>query len=666
MMEKRLTVNEKWPVRMVSALLVFVLLGGWSAAGAATDGDGTAERIAPMVVTATRTATGLADVGGNAVTVITAADIAARKMVTVEEVLKAVPGLHVVANGGLGTSTSVFLRGADAKNTLVLVDGVMFNDPSDPNRAANLANLTVDNIERIEVVRGALSTLYGSNATAGVINIITRRGHGTPTLDAGAEGGTYDTWRVYGSSSGDVGDRLRYAVAAAYIDTGGFSTADDDNRRIPRAGNTDEDDGWKNTTVSGAVEFDLTSAVRLSAMARYIDSELEEDDYNWNGYVGDRFDTVGWDQVAAPDGRTARRTENEQVFARVAAEVRFLDDRLVTRTVYQVSRQDRRSYDNDGRDLYDYDGMTHELSWQGDCHYHERHVFSLGAGYFYEEMESGSSGFAERDADIGSIWVQDQWNPVSGLVVVAGARLDDHDRFGSEVTWRLAPAYTLVRTGTTFKASYGTGYRAPSLYELYSDYGNDNLDAETSEGWDVGIEQILLENRLTCGLTYFELDFDDRIDYDFLTWKYAQMDGKTETRGIEFCAEYVPFPFLDLAFNYTYTDTRDPAGGRLTRRPLNRAFASARGHFLAGRGQVNLDVLWVDERAPSDSAADLDGNPVHRLDAYTVVNLAAHYDVNEHLQIYGRVENLFDEYYEEAWSYATPGLSAYAGAKVRW
>jgi vitamin B12 transporter len=647
---------------MAMVIFMCVAQGGVPVAFAAADGG----RLEPMVVTATRTAVAPGEVGGNAVTVITADEIAARRMTTVEEVLKSVPGLHVVANGGPGTSTSVFLRGADAKNTLVLVDGVMFNDPSNPTRSADLANLTVDNIERIEVVRGALSTLYGSNATAGVVNIITRRGRGKPTVDTGAEGGAYDTWRVYGNSSGSLRDRLRYAVGVSRTETDGFSTADDDNHRIPRAGNTDEDDGWENTTLSGSVEFDLLPTVMLSAMMRYIDSEVDEDDYNWNGYVGDRFDTVGWDQVAAPDGATKRRTEHEQVFARAACEAHLLDDLLVSRLAYQLGSQDRQSYDNDGFDLYDYDGMTHEITWQGDFYYRDRHVLSLGAGYFYEEMKSRSSGFPENDANITSAWVQDQWTPVSGLVVVAGARLDDHDRFGSETTWRLAPAYTMARTGTTFKASYGTGYRAPSLYELYSDYGNENLDAETSEGWDVGIEQGLLDRRLTCGLTYFEMDFDDRIDYDFLTWKYSQMPGTTETRGIEFFVDYTPVSFLDLAFNYTYTDTEDPDGGRLTRRPLNRVFASARWRCLNDRGQVNLDMLWVDDRAASESAGDLNGDRVGTLDAYTVVNLAAHYDVNEHLRLYGRIDNLFDEYYEEAWSYATPGLSAYAGAKLHW
>jgi vitamin B12 transporter len=171
-----------------------------------------------VVVTATRTPTTLERIGGSSVTVITAEDIEAKKYLNIKDIIKGAPNIDVVSNGGIGSSTSVFMRGADSKNTLILIDGIMVNDPSSIDRSANIANFTVDNIERIEIVRGPLSVLYGSNATAGVINIITKKGSGKPSYYAGAEGGSFNTWKAYGGTDGSF-DKFNYSLAASYIDS---------------------------------------------------------------------------------------------------------------------------------------------------------------------------------------------------------------------------------------------------------------------------------------------------------------------------------------------------------------------------------------------------------------------------------------------------------------
>ncbi|MBU4263395.1 MAG: TonB-dependent receptor [Proteobacteria bacterium] len=639
--------------KSILAAAVLLAMIDCGAAGA----DETAAVLDEVVVTATRTDAQSGTIGGTTVTVITQEEIAARKQTTVEEVLKGTPGLDVAANGGPGTNTSIFLRGADAKNTLILVDGIMFNDPSAANRNANIANLTTDNIERIEIVRGPMSVLYGSNATAGVINIITKKGKGAPQSSVGIEGGSYDTWKVYGGSSGSL-ERLGYSFNVSHIDSNGFSIADDDNERIPHAGNTSEDDGWENSTVSGRVGYGLTPDFDLIATMRYMDSEREDDDYA-SGYTGDRFSS--WPYVAEPYGSKKSHTDTEQYLGRIDAKNRFWDGLLDSNLYYQLSRHDRVNYDNDGVESYDYLGKTQEAGWQGTFVVSQTNDLTLGASFYEEKMESDSSAISEQESETSSVWAQEQLALSDSLDLVAGLRYDDHDRFGGKTTYRVAPSY-LTGFGTLFKASFATGFRAPSLYELYSSYGNVNLSPEKSRGWDAGLEQELGGGKVRCGITYFDLTFEDRIAYDYLTSQYQQAAGNTKTKGVETFVQWQAGENLSLSANYTYTDTKDQDDKRLARRPMHKVGGGAQ--YRHNKARYNLDLYWVGERDESSFAMDSNGNAVETLDSYTVVNLAASYDLTQKVQLYGRIDNLFDEEYEEAWSYATPGLSAYAGVRV--
>jgi vitamin B12 transporter len=613
-----------------------------------------------MVVTATRTESLLGKVGGTSVTIINAEDIEAKQQTTVEEILKGVPGIDIVATGGPGTAATVFTRGADSKNTLILVDGIMFNDPSDSSRGANLANITVDNIERIEVVKGPLSVLYGSNATAGVINIITKKGNTKPLFYAGAEGGSYNTWKIFGGASGTV-DRFNYSLSASQIKTDGFSTANDDNDQIPHSGNTSEDDGWENMTLSGKIGFDITPDFDVTAVLRYIDSEAKTDDFG-PGYTGDSFGP--WPLYSPlPHGSKEQKYENEQVFGKVNVHNYFFDRFFSSTLSYQLSDQESQNYDNDGNKSYDYEGQTREAAWQGELNFSSINLLSFGASYFKEEMESKSDNITGKGSDTNSFWIQDQWFAGEGIDLVAGLRYDDHSIFGGETTWRFAPSYTISQTLTTLKASYGTGFRAPSLYELYSPfYGSETLQPEESKGWDIGFEQGLANNKIKLGLTYFDMIFENRIGFDMTTWKYNQLAGDTKVNGIEAFVKWMPYSDLDFMLNYTYNETKDPDGKPLVRRPENKLHFNTRYHLFT-KAMLNLDVFWVDDRHANSGAKDLNGNSIKTLDSYTLVNVSASYDITNCIQVYGRIDNVFDTEYEEAWGYATPGVSAYAGIK---
>ena len=648
-------------MRILLRLFVCLMFMGFSSVSQAEDPKVVMEE---MVVTATRTEASLGKVGGSAVTVITAEDIQAKGQTSVEAVLKGVPGIDVAALGGPGTQTSVFIRGADSKNTLVLIDGMMYNDPSSSNRGADLGNLTADNIERVEIVRGPQSVLYGSNATAGVINIITKTGQGKPKIYAGAEAGSYNTWKTYGGASGAL-DKFNFSFSASRTETDGFSAADADNNQIPQAGNTDEEDAWKNTTLSAKLGFDISRNFKIRTVMRYLDSESDVDDSNFAGYAND--------SNAGPNAPTLARIEKDERYGKVEV-LNFFMDRFIETQIYaQRTDQTRDAFkNNDGSFDYSFDSGTTEYGFQGSLNF-ENDIVTVGTTFFKESYESDTS--AEKTAETKSYWAQNQLFLGDAFDIVAGFRVDDHEKFGTETTYRIAPAYTIVQTGTTIKGTYGTGFRAPSLYELFSDPnaawfylgGNQNLEPETSKGWDVGVEQQLLDNRVKIGMTYFETRFENRIAYvtNPLTWMgtYEQQDGISKTTGLESFVNWKAAENLDLQLNHTYSHARDHNDARMTRRPLNRINVNVKYRPLE-KLALNVDARWVDDRDTITSAKDANGNRVYTLDDYTLVNLSATYDICSAFQIYGRIDNLFDEFYEEAWSYGTPGLSGYAGFRV--
>jgi len=266
-----------------------------------------------------------------------------------------------------------------------------------------------------------------------------------------------------------------------------------------------------------------------------------------------------------------------------------------------------------------------------------------------------------------SVFAQDQINLWDCYFLTLGVRWDDHEEFGSETTFRITQAFLLRDWGTKFKASYGTGFRAPSLYELYAPpfwgmpVGNQNLDPEESKGFDIGIEQSLFDNRLTFGITYFYNDFDDLIDF---TWTDGYLNiNDAKTRGIESFIKIDPLEGLSLSLNYTYTDTEDDEGRRLLRRPLHKIGFNTFYKFH-DRSKLNLHILYVGEK--DDSYWDPTTFTSRRVvtDDYVVVNLSGSFDLSEHLQLIGRIDNLFDEDYYECYGYGTAGFSAYGGLKI--
>lgn len=591
-----------------------------------------------VVVTATRIQTPTEEVGSS-IAVITAEDIEAKGYATVDEVLRGSLGIDVFVTGGPGQSSSTFVRGANSYQTLVLIDGVEMNEPSGINRGFNFANLTIDNIERIEVLRGPQSPLYGADAMGGVINVITKRGEGPPRFFLGGEGGSFNTWREFaGAQAGSK--KYNFSIEASHSSSDGFSAADDN---LP--GN-DEVDKWENTSTSARVGFVLSDNIDLDFIGRFQDGRTHLD--NGGGPYQDADDYS---------------VNERKIFTKAQANI-FAFDGLWEQTLAYGWADHQRDYKDDPwSGDYSYDGKKHEVSWQNNFYLHETNTLTLGLEYEREEMDD--HGDLDVSAHTKSIFVQDQIKLGGFSFTTFGVRHDDHENFGGEATYRITQAFLLRNWGTKLKGSYGTGFRAPSLNELYyvnpwgGPGGNPDLDPEKSTGWDAGIEQSLFKNRLNIGITYFHNNFDDLIVWDN---GYNNVD-KAETGGIESFAVITLSDDLVLGLNYTYTDTEDNDGRRLLRRPLHKIGFNTKYRFLE-RATANLDVFYVGERDDSywDAMTFTTRDVV--LDDYVLVNLAASFDIYDYLTIFGRIENLFDEEYYESYGYGTPGLSAYGGVKI--
>ncbi len=592
----------------------------------------------PVVVTATRTATPLSQLGSS-VTVITADEIEAKQQTQVLDVLRDIPGVNIVQTGNTGGAVSIYLRGTDTKHTLVMIDGVEFRDIAGFG-GADIANLSTNDIERIEVVRGAQSVLYGSDAIGGVINIITKQGSKQPSGYASVEGGSYRTFtEKAGFSVGS--DTTSAALYLSRTDTDGFSTANE------KDGNS-EADGYDNTSASFRLGITPSQAVQWNIILRSTEASYDYDssayDLATGGYI-----PVDGDNVQDVDEKMAR----------VEGTFSFLNERWKT-TVGSAISSTKRNYDEEYVDS-EYNGTLTKFDLQNTFRVNAMHTLIFGAetenerfDYYYDA--SADPAYPYTDAADGhsrtnAVYVQEQLT-AGAFSTALGVRYDHHAEFGGQTTWRVAPTYRIAATNTRLKGSVGTGFKAPTLFQLYSTYGNKDLDAEKSFGWDAGLEQSFFDSSLIVDIAYFYNNVDDYIDYNDLTFTYGNI-AKLKARGIESSLEWLPCEYFDMKIGYTYTDAQDADGKRIDRRPLHKASIDI-NLYPVDKVVVNLNTIYASARE--------DGSET--LAAYTLVNLAASYQYRPNLKLFARVDNLFDEDYEEVAGYGTAGLSAYAGVKL--
>lgn len=594
-------------------------------------------QLGEVVVTATRDEVPIEQVGSS-ISVITAKEIEQQQKRTVADALRMLPGLDVKSSNGPGSVTEISVRGAQSYHTLVLVDGIEVNDPSDPHSGFNFANLTTDNIERIEVLSGPQSTLYGSHAIGGVINIITKRGDGNLKGFLSLEGGSHYTAKESTGISGST-KMLQYSFNLSRLDTNGISAANS------KYGNP-ENDPYQNTTVSAKLGVSPLSNLDFDVVLRYSRSRADLDSLS--------TDALGY--YIKTDQFFLRTEGNYSLFNN------FWDQKL------GISFNDSKRDYSDG---YYYNGQNFKFDWQHVLHLHKTNDFTVGAER--KDEYAKTDGMDEKHAATTSAYLQDQIKLFDSWFTTLGVRVDDHNQFGTEATYRFTTAYLIKESKSKIRGSFGTGFRAPSLYELHAPPyiflpwvnfvgGNPNLKPEKSTGWDIGIEQNLPIIKTTLSGAWFRNDYKDLISYVPGAVSYYDNTDKAHSQGFEFTAALQAIDELAFKATYTYTETKDDTvgssthGKQLPYRPKNKLTFDANYSFLK-KANVNLGLVYVGTRY-ADTAN------TQKMKDYLLVNLAGSYDVTQNLQLFGRVDNLFDRQYEEVAGYGTPGIGAYGGVKV--
>lgn len=609
-----------------------------------------------VVITATRTKANTIELA-NSISVIDSTQISNSNANNVFDLLKNETGISFTRQGGTGTLSNIFLRGANSSHTLVLIDGVEVNLTNDPSGVYDFSALPIDNIDRIEVLRGPQSTLYGSDALAGVINIITKKGNGAPKFSLLAEGGTYNTYKTQLGLTGSV-QKLNYSVALSRTGSDGFSNASE------KYGNK-EKDGYTFNNLSSILGYNISENTEVNFYTRFTKSKSDYDQFG--GAYGDDPTYV---------------FNQEEFSVRGEGKLKLLDGNWNQKIGLSFIRNVRKySYDTSSASIYYshslYDGRKYKLDWQNDFALDKNNLLTAGLEYESEETSSEyyafnylllpdyASIFPKKDSRTLGVYIQDNFQAGKRFFSTAGIRLDNHNQFGSQITYRVAPAFMIWETDTKFKATAGTGFKSPSLFYLYDPiYGNKNLNPEKSIGFDFGIEQYLFKQGISLGATYFYNKFTDMFGFDYLTFKTININ-KAVTKGAEIYLHAKPFDQLELKANYTYTDAKDMSpnssdyGKKLLRRPESKLGFYTSYSFIP-KANINAEVIWVGVRE------DIDFSTFQRVDlkSYVLINLAAHYDVLKFLRLNFRVENLLDTDYEEVFGYGTAGLSFYGGIKL--
>ncbi len=619
-------------------LLLFVF--GTSIRGVAADDDD----LAAVVITATRIPTPISQIASS-VTIITAEDIAIKQERTLPDVLRDVPGLNVVQTGGPGGQTSVFMRGTNSNHTKVLIDGIDVGDPSNSTGAFDFGQLLTQDIERVEVLRGPQSGLYGSDAIGGVINIITRKGTGPLQFTGLIEGGSFSTFNQAAAISGSA-DAFHYSVNLTHLHAGATPVTPLELLPPGQKRNDDYDDNFGLSTKLG---YEVTPNFDFGLVARYTSIELRT--------TSDGFDPSTFTFVPEAQQTVAK---TDAYYGRLSAHYLSFEGAFEQTLGFAYTRDRTSTLQPQSPEALN-SGERKKIDWQGNIKAAAGESVVLGAEYERDEISEPisadthiASGYAELQSQLGEHWF-------SALNV----RYDDNNRFGSKATYRFAPAYVLSESGTKLKASIGTGFKAPTLSELFQDFppfffANPNLKPETSTGWDAGVEQGFAKDTLRIGATYFYNRISNLITVDPVSFSTYANVGRATTKGVESFIDYKMGQQFTLRLDYTYTQaTDDETDQELLRRPKNKANADLSWR-PTGVWLVNLNVLWVGSWADGTRTTF---SPVEA-PGYTTVNLAVTYDLNRHLSLFGRINNLLDRHYEDPSGFLQPPIGAFVGLRA--
>jgi vitamin B12 transporter len=596
---------------------------------------------------------------GNSVTVLTDEDIKQSQATVASDLLQQTPGITVARTGGVGQPTSVFIRGAEGDQTVVVIDGVKMTDPSLPAGGFDFENLLIGDISRIEILRGAQSTLYGSDAIGGVINIVTADPTGRAAGSASLEGGSHDT----GAGTlaiGGVADALMWRVAGNYYGTSGIPTFDQylGGRR---------DGASQIAGGAGQLRYELTPNLELDL----------------RGYVvSARTDFDGYDTPTGTFGDDSEYGKTQQGIGYAGLSWSSPGHTLTNRLSVQYTGSETREYDPNAPANFGYPttetyygfGRNIREEYQGTWQFSSAGQLVFGAQNEHSTINSTSPFPPNINAGvvIDSGYVQAQYEVLTGLTLTAGGRYDHHDVYGGHGTGQFAAAWLLPDQSTVLRASFGQGFKAPSLYQLYSSFGNPALQPETANSWDASIEHHAIQDRLVVSAGYFQRTSNDLIGFfDCSTpsplcatepFGYYANIARSLAHGVELVGSLKPTDTLTITTNYTWTHTEDRSPG-----------SSTYGNELPRRpgeaGNAALTYLWPMRLSTalalrySGPSFDDAANQI-RLGGYVLLDVRASLPVGKHFDAYARIENLTDHHYETAYQYGTLGRSAYIGGRA--
>jgi vitamin B12 transporter len=591
-----------------------------------------------IVVSANRTPTAAAATGAS-VSVLTESDLVADGRPFVLEPLSTVPGVTIQQNGPPGTLSGFAIRGAPQQYVRVQVDGIEISDPTGPQVTPYLQGLLVDDISRIEVLKGSQSALYGAQAVAGVIDITSPRAT-EPGLAARylLEGGSHATFRGALGLTG-LGERGDFALTLARLKTDGFSAAEEAD------GNT-EADGYDGTRVSGNGTLYVSDTVSLFGSAFYQD---ESGDFDGTGFPPSTFD--------APNTFDSHSWGARAGVNLLAAGI----EHTIALSYYDTHRHSESLDPVFGPFTFITDGSRERAEYLGAKTLSPQVSLQFGADY---TRESSKTNLVARESawDAGA-FVQTDWTPSEAVTINAALRQDQHSEFGGHTTGRLTGAWT-VGAATVLRASLGTGFLPPSIFQLFDPQsGNPDLDPETSTSADVGVTQGFAGGRGTASATLFWLEIEDLIEFvgndvppNF--GRYEQTDGTSKSQGLELSAGWALTEALTLTGGYTYTDAKLPSGARRDRIPRHVLNAALDG---AVTERINLGLGlqyfgdYYDATGPQDTAGFARD--------FFVVNARVGYEITEQAELYLRAENLTDAQYQTARGYSTSDQAVYFGIR---
>ena len=583
------------------------------------------------ITSATKSEQKLKDVTAN-VDVITAQEIEDRKFKTVIEALNSLSGVSISSNGGVGQTGSIYLRGMDTHRVLILVDGVRFNDITSPKGSANIEHLMINDIERIEVIKGAQSSIWGADSSAGVINIITKNAKDGTHGNATVEYGRYNSKTAKANIS-HKNENFDAKLSAIRVDTDGFSAISPNKSSNAKIY---EKDGYENTSTNIKLGYNFNETNRVSTSYELIDSKLNIDDFfNKN-----------------PNNKDS--TKNKTHLANIMYENR--NDIAITK-IYTNYTDIKRTSTNTF--VPDYKGFIKEYGVNTSIDYLNSSNLTFGADYKKFEDKKIVEDFTNenrvKNYNNKGIFITNTNKFFDDRTILTEAlRYDRYSDFENKTTGKIGIKQYIIKE-LNISANYGTGYNVPNLYQLHDVWaGNNILQPEKTKSYDVGFEY------KGFSVTYFNTKIKNIIDYNYNTWSYEQMHGISKIKGTEIAYKnsIIDDVFLNLA--YTNLSAKDENGKELLNRPINK-FNFGVDYYGLKDFHFNINGEYIGSR---ESVNYIYSNNRTKTGNYTIWNTVVDYDINKTFSTYLKLDNIFDKDYQIVDGYATSQRAAYVGLKA--